>query len=145
MQASMVTNIQQYLRDYGWTFQPVNDQSLLTGWQGKNGRFPLEININETWIQLRVSPLIHLEFRGKPYAELARFLLQLNVSTRLVKISMERGGDIEISMEVFRHNFDYQQFCRALGILGYYADTIFDEIALHYSKLSRNVIRDSLC
>lgn len=137
--------IHQYLRDYGWSFQPVSNTCVITGWQGKCGRFPLEINLSETWIQFKVSPLIHFEFRSKPYAELARFLLQLNISTRLVKISMEQTGDVEISMEVFHHNFDYQHFCRALGILAYYADAILDEVVAKYSSLSKPKPSSTLC
>ena len=140
----MSSKIQQYLREYGWTFQPISEFCLITGWQGKNARFPLEININDTWIQFKIKPLMKLEFRGKPTADIARYLLQLNLSTRLVKLAMEKNGEIEVSLEVFQYNFDYEQFCRSIGILGYYADAIFEEIVMQYSKVNRHKLATTI-
>lgn len=137
--------LQEYLRNYEWTYQPTGNGVILTGWQGRNGHFPLEITIRDTWIQFRIAPLMDLQFKGRPYIELVRFIFELNLSIRLVRIAMDSKGQIELNLDVFRTNFSFELFSKTVGILGYYADTIYDEIVLRYCELSKPKRRAQLC
>ncbi len=139
------TTLQEFLRRYEWSFQPVGSGSFLTGWQGKNCQFPLEITLLDTWVSFRVAPLLDLQFRGRPYADLVRYILDLNLSVRLVRIGMDSKGVIELSVDVMREGLTYETFSHVLGVIGYYADTLYDEVVLKYCELSRPVSKHALC
>ena len=76
---------------------------------------------------------------------MVRHILDLNLSVRLVRIGMDSKGVIELSVDVMREGFDYNTFTHVLGVIGYYADTLYDELVLKYCDLSRPVSKHALC
>lgn len=120
--------LESYLYEYGWTFKQAAEGQWVTGFQGKERAYPLTLVASETWVTFQVHPFLKLSIDWECWPELARFLLELNHSCQMVKVVINDRGHIGLTLEVLSTKFDFEHFSDSLGILGYYADFLFDEI-----------------
>ncbi len=124
-----------YLRDYGWSFRSNGPQSWLTGWQGQDRSYPLTVHLNDTWLVLNVNPFLKLNIDWESWPEISRYLLELNADCHMVKIVINQNGDIGLVLELLASNLAYSDFSDALGVLGYYADYLYDEILSQFDRI----------
>lgn len=125
--------LETYLREYGWSFEALGDDTWCTGFQGETRLYPLTISLSSTCVSFEVRPLIDLQLDRSRWPEMSHYLLQLNARLQLVKLGVGEGGELMLSCQVLTAGFDYETMNRILGILGYYADELAPEI---YGRLA---------
>jgi len=121
--------LESYLNTYGWEYQLGRAQAFLTGWQGEKRSYPLTIRLTDTWIMLQVAPLMKLSVEWEASPELSRYLLELNHDCQMVKVSIDSDAQIVLSLQLFNIDCSYEQFSDAIGVIGHYAEFLYDEIS----------------
>ena len=134
MTHSVIKILEKYLSKYGWSFKKVSEKTIISGWQGQHRCFPLVISYCDTWISFEVNPLLKLEIDWEFWPELTAFALNLNASSRMIRLSMTEEGTLSLLLDIFSANLNFQDFSDALGVLGYYADYFYEEMT---NKLDR--------
>lgn len=120
--------VEDYLGDYGWAFRRVGEACWLTGWRGDERSFPLTLTLTESWLLLEVRPFVALSEDQTAAGDLARYLLELNHLSHMIKLSMDPENAIILSVQMFAQDLKYDEFADALGVLGYYAELLYDDI-----------------
>ena len=120
--------LEDFLNSYGWTYRALGNDEWRTGFQGQEQSYPLHIRLLDSWISFQITPYLGLEIDWDSWPEIARWLLELNGSSSLVRLSLSESGAIELGMEVLNTGFSYESFSTSMGILGFYADFFYDEI-----------------
>ena len=127
--------LESYLKDYGWNFRSEGTGEWVTGWQGGERSYPLRISVLESWIIFQIQPFLKITTDWECWPEITHYLLRLNSNCHMVKIHIDENEQISLVLEVFSKNFEYSDFSDALGILGYYADYLYDEILDFMDKI----------
>ncbi len=130
--------LESYLRDYGWSFRKMDDNHWVTGFQGKDRSYPLRLLVSDTWITFQIHPFLKLNVDWECWPELAKFLLELNHSSQMVKLVLNEKGHIGLTLEALASGLNYEAFSDCLGILGYYADYLFDEVLTFMDHIGFN-------
>ena len=128
MDSAVSQTIESYLDHYGWAFRPVKQGQWLTGWQGAQHYFPLGVTVCDSWVTLTVKPFVAWHEGWNRTRDVAAYLLKLNHHCPMVKLALDETGDICLSISLLLVNLGYQDFSNAIGILGYYADSLYGEI-----------------
>ncbi len=127
--------LESYLSDYGWVFQTDAEHQWKTGFHGESCHFPLVIILSDTWVSFHIDPFLQIAIDWESWPEIALFLLELNARHPMLKIGVSTHGHIELSMDVLNRAMDYENFCLALSLLGFYADLIYDEVLSHLDHI----------
>lgn len=130
--------VETYLRDYGWAFRRTTDSQWQTGFQGRERHFPLRITACDSWVSLYAHPFLKLRIDWEAWPEIARFALELNHACPLVKLVINDQGHIGMTLEILASQFDFEQFSDAVGIMGYYADYLYDEFLTYFDQIGFN-------
>jgi hypothetical protein len=130
--------VEQYLETYGWSFHAESDLKWVTGWQGEQRSYPLTISLTETWILLQVKPLLRADVEWENWGEVLRHMLELNNDCHMVRLSLDEYGDIILSMQLFSTLMPYDEFSDALGVLGHYAEILYEDLAARLSELGHH-------
>jgi hypothetical protein len=125
MENDIAKIVESHLCRYGWNFRSVAAGQWLTGWQGSERFFSLEITACSTWINLTVKPLVEMRDRWRRSRKLMAFLLRQNYLNPMIKLSYDEEGDLCLSMSLFSTNLSYEEFYNSVGILGHYSDHIY--------------------
>ncbi len=133
--AVSVEIIGQYLQQYGWGFQITGDQELRCGFRGKHKTYQVQIELTDTWVQFKINPLLFVTQDWHYWPEILHYLLQMNDITQLTKLSLDQEGMIILSIQALAVDFDYHKFELNLGILGYYADAIYEELIGFFQEI----------
>ena len=120
--------LQDYLNRYGWDYVKKSDTLIATGWQGEHRSFPLSIEITDTWVSFIVQPFLNLSIDWESWPEIALLLLEMNERTSMAKFSKNCDGCIVLSLDVFAENLSFQIFSDVIGLVGYYAEILYDEL-----------------
>ncbi len=120
--------IEGFLRRYGWTYHADGHSCWVTGWQTEVRAYPLIIVLNDTFVSMTVAPLMKLGMDWDSWPELMRFILELNHDSRMVKVGIDEFGELTLSFYVFASRLTYTEFADALGVIGHYAERIYDEM-----------------
>lgn len=127
--------LESYLADYGWSFRREGEGSWRTGFRGEDQCFPLHILLSDSWVTFSVQPFLSISVDWDSWPEISRLLLELNSTSTMVKLSVDGSGQMELSLDAFSLNFNYDAFCLAMGLLGFYADSFYDEILTRLDSL----------
>ena len=117
-----------YIESYGWSFFPEGEQRWVSGWQTEKRAYPLTIDLTETWLSMSVTPMIKLDIDWSLWPDLVQHILELNDQIQLVKLSLDRDGSLTLSCQLLTVDLSYDSFCESLGILGYYAEDLYDRL-----------------
>lgn len=123
--------LEAFLADYGWVFRSAGENEWLTGFEAEECSFPLRISLTETWISFQIQPFLGIKIDWECWPEISRWLLDLNHTSPLVKLSINAEGFIELNLDVLNMGFQYDGFCTILGLIGFYADMFYDDILSH--------------
>src|SRR5438309_2341804 len=93
--------LESYMRQYGWRFYADAPGHWLTGWQGEERLYPMNIRLSDSWLLLQVKPFVELPDASIASGELAAYLLQLNHDAHMVKLAMDDDQTIVLSMQLF--------------------------------------------
>ena len=128
VESSFASTIESYLIDYGWNFRRLTPEHWQTGFQGKERQFLLHIFLSETWVSLNIPIYLDLAIDWESWPEIAKYLLELNHGSSMLRLSLCDSGRISLSLEVFTAQLSYEIFCTSMGLMGFYADWFYDEI-----------------
>ena len=120
--------LESYLSDYGWGFRKVSPGHWVTGWSGRDRAYPLAVTLGDTWLSFQVRPFLRLAVDWDSWPELSLFLLELNHASHMVKLVVDERGDICLALEIFANHVAFSSFADALGVLGYYCDSLYEQI-----------------
>ena len=124
-----VETLKSYFEEYGWTYEIVDDDHFLTGFNSEVvDTFAIYITLAPNWVYFAIAPFVEApkdpECELKPYGHLLRLCQQINMA----KFSVDSDGDVILTVELPRENLDYSEFSDALGALSYYADQNYDAV-----------------
>ena len=128
MSDQVKSELECYLRQYGWSYYTEGKSVIRSGWQGSERSYPLLIEVCETWVSMKVQPLLALNIDWETWPEIAVKILQLNDATSFVKLVIDPEGKVGITLEILNSSLSGEIFNNMLGILGYYADMVFEEL-----------------
>lgn len=131
--------LETYIEAYGWTCHKLGEACWLTGWQGEQRSYPLTISLTESWVLMEVRPYVPLPSEGQTCADLTKYLLQLNHMSHMVKLALDENQGIVLSIQLFASHLPYEEFADALGVLGYYAELLYDDIYVRSRSAGRVV------
>jgi len=115
---------EQYFEEYGWVYEKIDTETLVSGFQGETLTFQIFIKSDDSWVYFVLLPFINEpqpEYQEKIYAH----LLQLNYEMNMVKAGIDEDGDIFLAVELPASDLDYEHFSDALDALSYYADKYY--------------------
>ncbi len=131
--------LESYIEAYGWTFHKLGQACWLSGWQGDKRSYPLTISLTESWVLMEVRPYVALPEENGVCGDLSRYLLQLNHMSHMVKLAIDDNQGIVLSLQLFANHLPYEEFADALGVLGYYAELLYDDIYVRSRSSGRIV------
>ena len=128
--------IENYLKIYGWDFYKISHNIVISGWQSQKRLYPLFIELSNTIINLEIRPFIKLNKPKINTYSLLEYLLKINNDIKIVKLAINDNEEIILNLQLFTLGLSYENFCNALGILGYYADELYENITQYQDTLN---------
>jgi hypothetical protein len=128
MDSAVSQTIESYLDHYGWAFRPIKQGQWLTGWQGEQRYFPLGVSVCESWLTLTIKPFVEWHDGWNRTRDIANYLMKLNNYCPMVKFALDEQGDICLSLSLLLTHLGFEEFSNSIGILGYYAESLHEEI-----------------
>lgn len=128
MLAQVSQRLESFLTTYGWHFRRAGDGEWQTGFQGSERTYPMRISVTDSWVSFQVHPFMKLRIDWGSWPEIAPFFLEMNQACPLVKLVVCPDGYLGLTFELLSNRLDYETFSDSLGVLGYYADQLYDEI-----------------
>ncbi len=120
--------LENFLNQYGWQYRVESEDEIQTGWQGEHRSYPLRINVSQTWISFRVQPFLGVMIDWESWPEIASYVLGINDGTNMVKVSLDGQQKIVLGLEIFVEDLSFERVANVLGIMGYYAELIYEDI-----------------
>jgi hypothetical protein len=121
--------IEVYFERYGWAFQATSHRSWLSGWSSQNRFYQLHVTLSDTFVSFDVEPLVDFTLNWVEYPDLLAELHSLNRDCKIAKLFISHSDKIVLNFTCLRSGFDCRQWEIVLGLLGYYADNLHDEIS----------------
>jgi hypothetical protein len=120
----MVSNfetVKVFLDTYGWKYEEINQDTILSGFAGESSEFTMIVKISENWVVLSVAPLVE---RPKPECRINTllYLASLNFHATLAKFSADENGHIVLTVELPVQGLTQDTFLIALEALCFYAE-----------------------
>lgn len=124
-----LTTIEDYLRQYGWSYEEVKNEKdiLITQFSTDSNdlSFAIIIQLALPWLRMRIpvySPLPSLESQPSFFER----LLQINFSSRQVFFALDEHHHLTLCVDLFiEEEFGYTPFEVALTSLAYTAETAY--------------------
>ena len=133
---STPSEVERFLGEYGWEFRRHGRGIWLSGWSSEQRSFPLRVTWEDSFVEFMVQPLYKIDFDWEAYPEITAWLLEVGHRYKLIKIAIDEAGDLVMSMSLINHKLDYTAFSTSLGVIGYYADKVYEEISEAFDQLS---------
>jgi hypothetical protein len=133
-------HIESFLGTYGFEYSLTKARTWSTGWDGDRGHFPCEIQLKDTFLQMRVKPLFEDKIVIEDSPEICETLMRINSEIKLARVSIGSDDSLQLELDLLVASLDYGQFEMALGVLGYYTDMIHEEISqvVEFHEISTN-------
>lgn len=129
MAESMMDTLQEYMKQYGWTFEAVDADTLISGFQDDSGAvYPLVVSLHRDLVSLQVAFKITEDSLVND-AKTLRSMLRLNCIWPLAKIGIDDVGGVVVAEDLPQDALNYQAFALALDILAETAQMFADEFS----------------
>jgi hypothetical protein len=120
------STIHEYFRRYGWQYDYDDEtQTWVTGFRGETSSFQVLVHLTDNWLYFIISPFVDGPRGATCLQRLHQYLLRLNHTVNMAKFSVDRDGDVVLTVELPTENLSYSQFCDGLNALSYYADEYY--------------------
>ncbi len=116
-----IERITDYLSQYGWSYEQVDEQLLVSGFIGHNRDFQIFIQYAEPWLLIAITRFVPQptpECRGRFLTE----ALRLNYEMSLTKLGVDPDEDVTLMVELPAAALNYEQFALALDTLTFWAE-----------------------
>ena len=124
-----LSTLQKYLAKYGWQWEE-QQQQLVSRWESSLRDYQLQVRCTDTFIFFEVE-LFDLSTQLAPALATAmhNHVYLFNKRLSHAKLLISDNNIITLYCDALCLDFSYNQFERLLGIIGYYADLIYEEVA----------------
>lgn len=120
--------IADYFEQYEWNAEEVEpDVWRSTFTTESEDEFDLYVMVTDEWVHFAVSPLVRLG-KVEEHPRLAGSLLRLNQRLRMVRLSLDDEGDLNLVADAPLERFDFGDFALLLDLLTEYASALAYEI-----------------
>lgn len=129
MAQSMMDELEEYMKQYGWTFERVGADTLISGFLDDSGAvYPLVVSLHSDLVSLQVAfRLSDANFMHD--AETFRAMLRLNYIWPLAKIGIDDAGGVVVAEDLPQEGLNYQAFALSLDILAETAQMFAEEFS----------------
>jgi hypothetical protein len=122
-------SISDYFEQYEWAAEELEPGVWRSTFSSENEEeFDLYVMVVEEWIHFAVSPFVAMS-DGLTRPHLLSALLRLNGRMRLVRLSVDDQGDLNLVADAPRARFDFGDFALIVDLLVAYASALHREIA----------------
>jgi hypothetical protein len=126
--ALTLETIEGYFKQYGWSYERVNDTDFRTGFRGDVSSFRIIVRLAGDWTYFSIAPFVIAPADQECERKLFRHLLRLNQEINMAKFTVDSDGDVILTVELPSENLDYSEFSDAMGALAYYADDTYAKV-----------------
>ena len=122
-----LTELENYLNQYGWSFERQGENALITGFisESSEEKFLLIIELLPPWLRFRIPFYLPTPIQSN-WDYIAKELLKLNYNSRQVYFGISDDEGIVLIIDVFMElDFSYDTFEVAVDLITYVAETSF--------------------
>ena len=117
-------NLQKYLERYGWEYQTLQEETLVTHFDTENDeRFLITFQAEKPWLRISIPSFLTLP--ENVTSDFLTKLLTLNADSRMVKFAIQNDIIVAMVELYYIETVSYKQFEVALDSLSYIAETAF--------------------
>ncbi|MGC8780622.1 MAG: YbjN domain-containing protein [Anaerolineae bacterium] len=117
MAQSLIDELEEYMKQYGWTFERVGPDTLISGFLDDSGAvYPLVVSLHSDLVSLQVTFGLSDDSFGHD-VETLRTMLRLNCIWPLAKIGIDDAGGVVVAEDLPQEGLNYQSFALSLDIL----------------------------
>lgn len=117
MAQSMMDKLEEYMQQYGWTFERVETDTLISGFLDDSGAvYPLVVSLHSDLVSLQVEFKLSNDSFVRD-AETLRIMLRFNCIWPLAKIGIDDAGRVVVAEDLPQEGLNYQAFALSLDIL----------------------------
>lgn len=114
-------DIERYFERYGWSCDVIDEDTVRTGFRGKNGSFTALVRVTEHWVVFTINPYLRPPEGGWGRASLTA-LAATNHAIHMAKVGLDKDDDAFLTVELPSESFSYGYFEEAIGALANAAD-----------------------
>lgn len=115
---------------YGWNYDKLDDQMLLTGFRGKSREFfEMGARLDNNWLTLSIPDYLPA-LPDERHEEIYRYLLELNSRVYFVRFALDSEDKVIVmtSIPLGNKKIDFDLFKMAIEMLSYYADDAYSHL-----------------
>lgn len=135
MNESVLKDVSQYLRAYGWESSQSDDNKILVRFLGERSdtEFHVIIGIDENWIAITIWPYLP-PFPPEKRLEAFQSLCQRNFQIKLARFALTDAGETVLCVDLPTKGLTEHLFHLGLDVIYYYADVMYPDLVLLWSK-----------
>ncbi len=136
MNQNVQEKLKEFLEAYGWVYRFDGHNVFYSGWRSLNRTYSLRVQLNESllFFEVKLLPLGN-NVQDKHWKELLEFILRLNRKISTIKLGIDDEECVVLLAEVFADQISYDYLSKLLGIIGYYAEKIHEQILTRIHEL----------
>lgn len=132
------SDLEGYLRDYGWSFKRGGKGVWHSGFSTDHRSYPVRIMLDDNFLTISVQPLIAIDIDLEAFPELTTYLLELTYQSYMVRLGIDEVGDISMSINLMVGFLEKESVQIALSLLGHYSDLFYTDMVGFLSKTERS-------
>jgi hypothetical protein len=118
--------LSEFLDRYGWAYTYAAPGSWRTGWNARGEEFILQVHLGDHFIEFEISLLPLQWCKHTDDSALLRWLLQLNLDTKLVRLGLNKRNELLLRLDILNMSVSFDHIHHIIGILAYYTEGLRD-------------------
>lgn len=137
MNQEVQDKLKEFLEAYGWVYRFDGENIFYSGWRSLNRTYSLRVQLNESLLFFEVKLLSLSDLvQEKHWKSILEFILRLNRQISTIKLGIDDEDSVVLLAEVFTDQLNYDYLSKLLGIIGYYAEKVQEEVLTRINQLS---------
>jgi hypothetical protein len=137
MSQDVQEKLKEFLEAYGWVYRFDGQNIFYSGWRSINRSYSLRVQLNESLLFFEVNLLSLSDLvQEKHWKSILEFILRLNRKISTVKLGLDDEECIVLLAETFTDQLTYDYLSKLLGIIGYYAEKLQEEVIARIHELN---------
>ena len=142
MKQTIELKLKEFLEAYGWVYRFDGHSIFYSGWRSVSRTYSLRVQVSDTllFFEVKLIPLSEIA-PEKDRKSVFEFLLRLNRKISTIKLGIDDEDSITLLAEVFSEQLTYEYLSKLLGIIGYYAEKIQEEMYTYIHEIQSETRR----
>ncbi len=137
MNQDVQEKLKGFLDAYGWVYRFDGQNVFYSGWRSLNRSYSLRVQLNDSLLFFEVKLLSLSELvLDKHWRNILEFILRLNKQISTIKLGIDEDESVVLLAEVFSDQLNYDYLTKLLGIIGYYAEKVQEQILTRVHELN---------